>query len=53
MAKQFNGTMKCLSKDRLDITQNQANQLIAEEMALRDFTSGTKKLKKILVKYYI
>ncbi|WP_187297912.1 hypothetical protein [Legionella pneumophila] len=36
MAKQLNGTMKYLSKNRLDITQNQANQLISEEMALGD-----------------
>lgn len=34
MAKPLNGTMKYLAKDRLDITQNQANQLIAEDMTL-------------------
>ncbi|CAH13766.1 TPA: hypothetical protein ACK8Z3_000193 [Legionella pneumophila] len=46
MAKPLNGTMKSLAKDRLDITQNQANQLISEEMALGDLRLAPKNSRR-------
>ncbi|MDW9177022.1 hypothetical protein SC588_09170 [Legionella pneumophila] len=44
--KPLNGTIKYLSKDRLDITQHQANQLISAEMTLGDLRLAPKNSRR-------
>lgn len=47
MTRSLNDKMNSLSKERQDLIQKPANQLIAEEMTLRDLRLALEKLKKI------
>jgi hypothetical protein len=48
MAKSLNDKMKYLSPERKNIIQNRANQLIAEEMTLRDLRLALEKTQEDL-----
>lgn len=48
MTKSLNDKMKSLSKERQKIIQNRADQLIAEEMTLRDLRLALEKTQEDL-----
>ena len=46
MAKSLNDKLQTLPQDHQDLIQSRANELIAEEMTLRDFRFGLDKTQQ-------